>query len=585
MESTKKVYIDKKAEQNFRKYKEGDHIIFLYGIRDNILGLWDSHPLELDKFELTLPTNMKINGMILIYNDNVYEDFDSLIQTELENLKSLKQISHLIADKIYAFLMKDVLYLDDFDAIQYEKNVLFDLNEENPNEEEVNPITYDLDTKLKSEYFYLKSLINVSLVSEKGANGSLAIDSKEDVEKYFSVFKNFFIFLKHPYDLMIDNFENLNKINVDHIIKILTKLNISKKENESNVLQFLIGVKTSEGETLNIEKIEILSKSINENLLNKSFSFEIGGYLPKNFSSENSDAFKNIINSFKNNLQYVLNQLKNEQEFVERISFENHLFTTHPVFSEFSSKTSQLQNRYTLDKKLHLYTTKFINKNTLKPSEYQVSRLVNVHTHINKEIGKYSKRFLVKGKYEYFHYGQDGFNDKNWGCAYRSLQTLYSWFLMNGFSTKKEDKVPSILDIQNTLVKAGDKESKIIGSNDWIGAFEVSIVLNELLGVESQILYVSSGADLNSKGREIAHHFENNGSPIMIGGGVYAYTILGIEYDRVIGECLFLILDPHYYGEDDVKTIINKGWCEWKTAALFQKENFYNMCMPQVPKC
>ena len=81
---------------------------------------------------------------------------------------------------------------------------------------------------------------------------------------------------------------------------------------------------------------------------------------------------------------------------------------------------------------------------------------------------------------------------------------------MNGFSTKKKDKVPSIIDIQSNLVKAGDKESKIIGSNDWIGAFEVSIVLNKLLGVESQILYVSSGADLNSKGREIAHHFENN---------------------------------------------------------------------------
>ena len=69
----------------------------------------------------------------------------------------------------------------------------------------------------------------------------------------------------------------------------------------------------------------------------------------------------------------------------------------------------------------------------------------------------------------------------------------------------------------------------------------------------------------------------------MIGGGVYAYTILGIEYDRVIGDCLFLILDPHYHGDDDFKTIINKGWCEWKTAALFQKENFYNICMPQIP--
>lgn len=154
---------------------------------------------------------------------------------------------------------------------------------------------------------------------------------------------------------------------------------------------------------------------------------------------------------------------------------------------------------------------------------------------------------------------------------------------MNGW--KKEGiSVPSILDIQKTLVKVGDKPSKIIDSNDWIGAFEVSIVLNELLGVESQILYISSGADLENKGRDLISHFETNGTPIMIGGGVYAYTILGVEYDRVNGKSMFLILDPHYSGTEDIKTIISKGWCQWKDASLFKKESFYNLCLPQIPK-
>lgn len=35
---------------------------------------------------------------------------------------------------------------------------------------------------------------------------------------------------------------------------------------------------------------------------------------------------------------------------------------------------------------------------------------------------------IVKGTYTFYHYGQGGFNDHQWGCAYRSLQTLYSWF-------------------------------------------------------------------------------------------------------------------------------------------------------------
>ena len=31
---------------------------------------------------------------------------------------------------------------------------------------------------------------------------------------------------------------------------------------------------------------------------------------------------------------------------------------------------------------------------------------------------------------------QDKFNDSGWGCAYRSLQTLCSWFLHNGYTDK-----------------------------------------------------------------------------------------------------------------------------------------------------
>lgn len=35
---------------------------------------------------------------------------------------------------------------------------------------------------------------------------------------------------------------------------------------------------------------------------------------------------------------------------------------------------------------------------------------------------------IVYGKYMYHHYLQDKFDDEGWGCAYRSLQTLVSWF-------------------------------------------------------------------------------------------------------------------------------------------------------------
>ena len=34
----------------------------------------------------------------------------------------------------------------------------------------------------------------------------------------------------------------------------------------------------------------------------------------------------------------------------------------------------------------------------------------------------------VQGIYSYHHYKQDRIDDSGWGCAYRSLQTIVSWF-------------------------------------------------------------------------------------------------------------------------------------------------------------
>ena len=42
---------------------------------------------------------------------------------------------------------------------------------------------------------------------------------------------------------------------------------------------------------------------------------------------------------------------------------------------------------------------------------------------------------IVDGTYTYHHYMQDRFDDDKWGCAYRSLQTLVSWFRHQGYTT------------------------------------------------------------------------------------------------------------------------------------------------------
>ena len=60
--------------------------------------------------------------------------------------------------------------------------------------------------------------------------------------------------------------------------------------------------------------------------------------------------------------------------------------------------------------------------------------------------------YVVDGVYDYYHYKQDRIDDSGWGCAYRSLQTLCSWFQRQGYTTKAP---PSHRDIQTALVKIG----------------------------------------------------------------------------------------------------------------------------------
>lgn len=64
-----------------------------------------------------------------------------------------------------------------------------------------------------------------------------------------------------------------------------------------------------------------------------------------------------------------------------------------------------------------------------------------------------------------------------------------------------------------------------------------------------------------------------------------AHTILGVSFDELYEDVRFLILDPHYTGPEQINTIVNKGWCGWKKKDFWRKDAFYNMCLPQRPKC
>lgn len=54
-------------------------------------------------------------------------------------------------------------------------------------------------------------------------------------------------------------------------------------------------------------------------------------------------------------------------------------------------------------------------------------RLRSVHEAAAPSPVPEGTRATVRGVYEYYHYAQGGVDDRGWGCAYRSLQTIWSW--------------------------------------------------------------------------------------------------------------------------------------------------------------
>lgn len=206
--------------------------------------------------------------------------------------------------------------------------------------------------------------------------------------------------------------------------------------------------------------------------------------------------------------------------------------------------------------------------------------LLNTHIGLAPSGVENGKVSLVHGTYTYHHYMQDHMNDNGWGCAYRSLQTVVSWFRHQGYTNSP---TPTHAEIQQALVDVGDRPATFVGSKQWIGSLEVSYCLQQLIGVVSKIMNVSSGAELANKGRELSNHFKTQGTPIMIGGGVLAHTIIGVDFSETSGDLKFLILDPHYTGAEELNVIQNKGWCGWKGTNFWDANAFYNLCLPQRP--
>ena len=98
-----KIYIDFKLNNTLRKYKENDNILYTVGIDNYILGFirisakseenesqnYNIEEKYLKKIKNILPIGLYINGVIAIYNENTFEDFETVLNEQLEKIKEI----------------------------------------------------------------------------------------------------------------------------------------------------------------------------------------------------------------------------------------------------------------------------------------------------------------------------------------------------------------------------------------------------------------------------------------------------------------------------------------------------------------
>ena len=167
----------------------------------------------------------------------------------------------------------------------------------------------------------------------------------------------------------------------------------------------------------------------------------------------------------------------------------------------------------------------------------------------------------------------DNFDDRGWGCGWRTVQTILSWL-------KPEDEAPSIAALQRLV-------GHDVGASSWIGVQECVEILDALHGAIVQIVPLRSGAELLNHLPRLLKHFADGGGPLMIGGGadVYSKTIIGARTGGPDGPSL-LVLDPHYVGDavhsGNAVALREGKWAAWRPIrSLMSATSFYNVALPR----
>ncbi|SIO73684.1 Peptidase family C78 [Babesia microti strain RI] len=277
-------------------------------------------------------------------------------------------------------------------------------------------------------------------------------------------------------------------------------------------------------------------------------------------------------NHYKISLLFKLESLKSICGFYQSIP------VTIPFYRLVNQLNISTTGYNTYNKLPYLINT--YNPRSLLPDNI----VINPHAKMERPYWispKNSSVAVVSGKYAYYHYCMDDIEDSGWGCCYRSLQMVWSWYLLQNYTVAK---VPNHWEIQRIL-NENDTTGRVIkvGSDTWIGTVECSYIINWKLNMICKIYYLSDSSYLPDYSMVIKEHLLVQKTPIIIAVGCYAYVIVGICIDND-NEPTYLIADPHYSGQNSLKSIASKG-VGWKRIDFLNKvvdSGFINLLLPQT---
>ena len=199
-------------------------------------------------------------------------------------------------------------------------------------------------------------------------------------------------------------------------------------------------------------------------------------------------------------------------------------------------------------------------------------------------IDKIKDFLTVNLSYLYFyHYNCESVNDKAWGCAWRSMQTV----LRYGLSLSNQNKD---ISFYNLFMKYGDKKTLIGIFKKMKKGQDISLVLNKLIkkgfspyetdsgcaepfisqlvlydfGFDGELILINGYCNLNYAPKEVfsktidfnefkeklkTHFNQINPGPIIIDDAYISVVIFGVKFNESNNSLELLIMDPH--GVDD----------------------------------